>query len=302
MLSFGFTSFSAGGAAGSAQAGILYTNANNNGIQLPHSSSFNYNPPSFKNYDFKVTSASLSFELSVQESIEFGLSIAGVIDLFTASYTLVQGTAQQFSYGALTSSHLSVQMNTPATSTSTTTSASASLEDASAGATKVVPSVVVPGDAVSIRVEYEQLPINEPIVMFYSLYNGISRYSIGQQQFNTSATGSGVFEFDWIVPWDKTFENNDIWQAVVHSSAMMERKYFSLNEVNVSVFTEVDSIFIHAPADREVVLLDDHSHAAEYALSWNSSLVRYFDPILGTFKHAIVICSCISNFFLTDQL
>lgn len=270
-----FSICTVGGVSANAQLGILYTNANSYGIQTPYSFNYQYNTPSFTNFNFEVTSASLSFEVSIQESIEFGISVVGAIDLLTVDYTIVEGTALQFSYGTITSSSLSVHINAPTTKASQT---SITLDDASG------PSLLVPGDSIIIRVEYEQLPIDEAIVLFYSLYNGINSYPIGKHQFNTSTTGCGVFEFDWIVPWDKTFENNDIWQAVVHSSALMDRKYFSFNEVNISVFTEIDSIFMQAPENGEVVTLDTGSLSVEYAVSWNHSLIRYFQPILGIYK------------------
>ncbi len=160
------------------------------------------------------------------------------------------------------------------------------------------PSVYVPGDIIPISITYAGVKPNDKFMVFFSLVHvspeGLpvsSPLSINNREFNASTMGEGEILLDWMLPWDASFASQDqssskdnIWKLVIHTSYAMREKNFvySSRSFVIEMFTEQDTIFSR-PQQGEIVSLNE-----VYELSWNHSLLNYFEEEMGTGGHGAV--------------
>ena len=92
------------------------------------------------------------------------------------------------------------------------------------------------------------------------------------------------------------------WQVVVRSSAIYERSYYSMNDANMEVFTDTDSIFSAAPRNGEIVTLNESTGDREYALRWDSSLLTYFRSPIGNITLWQILSCALYALFINDTI
>lgn len=60
---------------------------------------------------------------------------------------------------------------------------------------------LISGSEVIISFQYQNYNPNETTVLLYAIETGDTRLDIMMKEFNTSSSGSGVFDAAWTVPW-----------------------------------------------------------------------------------------------------
>ena len=191
--------------------------------------------------------------------------------LLTASFLFdgnVDGT-MKYLMGTALSSSSSAQVVVKAPSSVSSTSGRV------LGGSRENSGYFMPGDLMTIQFSYDGYPIDEAITLFYSFTKTSGEeMNIMMRHFNTSATGSGVLEATWLVPWDEFL--GEEWpqkesQISVKVSTDISQKY-TASGFGMKIFTEVDGIFL-SPAPGEMVPVD-----TPYEVKWNSSLLKIFVP------------------------
>ena len=132
---------------------------------------------------------------------------------------------------------------------------------------------LISGDVVVIRFEYSGFNPMEETAAFYSVLKSGNAHPIMQRNFTSSATGSGIFEASWTVPWDDFLagEGSDDIRIDVRASNSLFGIYSS-DPFKTTIFTEKDGIFL-TPRASEIVPIE-----MPYTLRWTSSLLHYFEP------------------------
>lgn len=262
------------GAGLSASMGMMYTH--NNGLQFPSTFNEFYNPPTLTNNGFEITSATVSLALAGTENMQLNYGDGTVTANFAATIaptaTLEWGSA--ISSAPLSVSH-KLHQKSSAHNTAPTT-------DASAG--------YAPGDTISIDFNYADLPVvDEEIVLFYSLTDGIQKFSIMHRTFTLSSTGKGTFSAKWSLPWCQKFKTSKTWRIIVHTSLHMAHPIYDSEKFQVQMFTDTDSIFSNKmPA---TVQLKPNGYS--FHAKWQQDLLSYFKvkPGRGLF---LIVCEILA--------
>ena len=229
-------------------------------ISFPYTFTGKSVAPYYTSTGFTATSMSVSATLTGTEN--FGISYSS---LLTISFLFDGNLAGTMSYTMGSALHTSSTAQVAVMAVDTTTK-SRSLRQT---------GYFVPGDLMTIQFSYDGYPTQEAITLFYSFTKTSGEeMNIMMRHFNTSATGSGVLEATWLVPWDEFLSEE--WpqkesQITVKASTDISQKY-TTSGFGMKIFTEVDGIFL-SPAPGEMVPVD-----TPYEVKWNSSLLHNFIP------------------------
>ena len=236
-------------------------------FSYPHSFTESSVTPYFTSTGFTATSVSLSTTLTGTEN--FGLVYSTLLTVSFLFDGSVDGTVTYLMGTALSSKSTAQVVVVPPSVLSTPGRSLSGSDDKGAG-------YFMPGDSMTIQFAYDGYPSQEAITLFYSFTKTSGDVmNIMMRHFNTSATGTGVLEATWLVPWDEFLSEE--WpqkesQITVKASTDISKEYTSTSGFGVKIFTEVDGIF-SSPAPGEMVPVD-----TPYEVKWNSSLLKTFVP------------------------
>ena len=262
-----------GGMKGSAQFGAGLTASLTAGVTLsltpssgsldfPISSKMTWVPPYFKATGFTpIGSSSITTILTATEFVKLAY-VVGPLSVALESRLDVVGKSGIGGGGTGVSAMVVVEPAGPAT-------ASHRSLKGSSGA----PLQLVPGSKIAIKFRYEGSPPGEKQRLFYYLRHSGNTETIMQRDFVNSDSGSGEHVAEWVVPWQRSLagENAPIVISVRSSSNMMAEPIESATHVQVTAFTEADSL-ISSPAQGSTLPLDRH-----FEIKWNPSLLHLFD-------------------------
>ena len=137
------------------------------------------------------------------------------------------------------------------------------------------------GNDVFISVFYQDYIPNKKTTLIYTLVNSDSNetHQVMTKDFTVSSTGTGVFEANWIVPWDTHLESNSTWTISVQGSNNLNvPPSVATESIQMEIYDDYASIF-ESPADMEIVQVD-----TPYTLRWNKDLLKRYavvDPQSG---------------------
>ena len=236
-------------------------------FSFPHSFTGSSVTPYYTSTGFTTTSVSATATLTGTENFGF---VYGA--LLTVSFLFdgnVDGTLKNLMGTAFSSKSTAQVVVVPPSVSWTIGRALSGSNDKGAG-------YFMPGDSMTIQFAYDGYPRQEAITLFYSYTKTSGEVmNIMMHHFNTSATGTGVLEATWLVPWDEFLSEE--WpqkesQITVKASTDISKEYSTISGFGVKIFTEVDGIFL-SPAPGEMVPVD-----TPYEVKWNSSLLKTFVP------------------------
>lgn len=154
----------------------------------------------------------------------------------------------------------------------------------------------IPGDVITISVEYVGFEKSESTFLFLSLSNGFESTRIKAVPFVVSSTGSGSVDIDWLVPWNHELSGEKDWTIVAHASNNMPNHFEATNGLPVRIFSDTDSIF-EGPVDGDIVDFDE-----PYTLRWNHSLLFYLDDVPGADGLGVeTTCSSVLLFLVSES-
>ena len=253
--------------AGLTVSATLATKYASGAFNSPYSFSGSSVAPYYTSTGF--TSASVSATATLTGTENFGFVYGTILTVSFLFDGNLDGTMVYLMGTALSSKSTAQVVVVPPSVSSTTGRALSGSNDKRAG-------YFMPGDSMTIQFAYDGYPSQEAITLFYSFTKTSGEVmNIMMRHFNTSATGTGVLEATWLVPWDEFLSEE--WpqkesQITVKASTDISKEYTSTSGFGVKIFTEVDGIF-SSPAPGEMVPVD-----TPYEVKWNSSLLKTFVP------------------------
>jgi len=289
------------GAKASAQIGIMYRNdadVQNQWTNL-NTASFSVLPPYFSAGSLKLA-PNAAVTVAIIATEEFQLEyVWGKICAPLVGCTTITAVGIEFNFNTVVSAAAQFIANPGATTTAVAVSKASAAPVAALSPRISSSSAELEyhfGDTLLLSASYNGFTPNEEHHFFVSLQideqvtdvpNG--KFAIGQHIFNSSASGNGVEQILYRLPWDMNFLQQKQQQQVpmtsvsLHASNnMINGETSSINSFVVAVDRNVDTIFTSPTANSRGITAD-----VPFEVQWDSSLLHYFEEMLGTDGHGL---------------